>query len=146
MRCDDPDARVTGDCFTALLELDAAGSLDFVAAFLDHANAALAEGAALALGESRAERALGLLQSWLGRSMDPELQNVAYTAIALLRSDAGSEFLIGEIGNAPARRACQVVSVLGMHRGDEKVRSRVERAVAQRDERAVREAYRDAFE
>ncbi len=145
VRCGDPDVRVLGDCFVALLEIDAVGSLGFVGAYLDDANAAIAEAAALGLGESRSPQALELLQAWLARCMDPELQGAGYTAVALLRSDAATDFLLAQIRDAPARRACLVVSALGMHGGDEKLRARVESAVAERNEREVRDAFREAF-
>src|SRR5262245_16509948 len=145
VRCGDPDPRVLGDCFVALLEIDAASSLAFVAAYLEDPNAALAEAAALALGESRSAQALELLESWLARCIDPELQRAGYTAVALLRSDAATDYLLGQIREAPPRRASLVVSALGVHCSDEKLRARVESAVAERNEREVRDAFREAF-
>ena len=146
VRCGDPDGRVTADCFSALLQLDPVGSVAFVAEHLDHADSAVAEGAALAIGESRTPDALGLLQGCLERSFDSELQRAAYTAISLLRSDAATDFLVREIAGASAQRAGHAVSVLGTHRGDAKLRARIEHAVAARSERSVRDAFRSAFD
>jgi hypothetical protein len=145
VRCGDPDPRIVADCFSALLTLDVEGSLGFVAEHLQGADAAVAEGAALALGESRAAAALDHLCSWLERCFVPELQSAAYTAIALLRSDAATEFLLGEIASANERRACEVIAVLAMHRGDDKLRTRIAKAVASRSERALREVFQQTF-
>jgi hypothetical protein len=145
VRCGDPDGRVTADCFSALLALDPAGSLEFVAAHLDHADAAIAEGAALALGESRAPAALPFLQGSLSTCFDADRQRAYCTAIALLRNDAALHVLLAEIASAPAQRAVHAVAALGIHRGDEKLRARVERAAAERSERSVRDALHAAF-
>jgi hypothetical protein len=145
VRCGDPDARVLGDCFVALLELDAVQSLAFVGVYLENPDAAIVEAAALALGQARTAQALELLQSWLARCMDPELQSAGYTAVALLRSDAATDYLLAQIREAPPRRASLVVSALGLHCSDEKLRARVEGAVAERSEREVRDAFREAF-
>jgi hypothetical protein len=146
VRCGDPDGRVTADCFTALLELDPAGSLAFVAEHLDHPHAAIAEGAALALGEARSPGALEILQRWLERCFDIELQRAAYLAISLLRSDAATDFLLAEIAAASAQRAAHAVCALALQCSDEKLRSRIERAVSERSERSVRDAFRSAFD
>lgn len=142
----DTAAELRAICARGLVLANPAGSLEFVAGHLDHANAAIAEGAALALGESRAPAALPLLQGGLERCFDPDVQRAFYTAIALLRSDAATDFLIAEIAGAPAQRAAHAVSALGMHRGDGKLRVRIERAAAQRSERPVRDAFQSAFE
>ena len=61
----DKEIEVTGECFAALLSLDPAGSVDFVANFLRSRMEGIGEQAALALGESRLPAAIEVLrEAW----------------------------------------------------------------------------------
>jgi hypothetical protein len=60
----DPEPRVVSACLLALLRPDAPGEMRFVASFLER-DAAAAEAAAIALGESRLAEALAVLRAWL---------------------------------------------------------------------------------
>src|SRR6202000_3289326 len=58
----DREIDVSGECFAALLSLDPAGSVDFVAKFLNSNEDGIGEQAALALGESRSAAAFDVLR------------------------------------------------------------------------------------
>ncbi len=62
----DKEDEIVAECFGALLRLDPAGSVEFVAQFLNSRAGGLGEQAALALGESRLEAAFGVLRAGLG--------------------------------------------------------------------------------
>ena len=79
----DAEPEVIGECLSALLRMEPEGSLPFVAEFLEHADPAVAEGAALALGESRQEAAFEILK---GKLRSP-LRQVALMAIGMMRRD-----------------------------------------------------------
>ncbi len=63
----DAEPQVLGECFTGLLAVEPEESVGFVAAYLAHADDAVRELAALALGESRLDAALApLKEAWDG--------------------------------------------------------------------------------
>ena len=139
----DPDGRVTADCLGALLALDADGSIDFVAVRLRDEDPAVAEGAALALGESRHPRALDRLRDFLSQPLDDDLLRAGYLSVMLLRSDAGRELLLEEVRTATAHRACLALEALG-HDATH-LRDDVVRAAASRGEPDVRAALHARF-
>jgi len=58
----DREPEVLGECFSSLLHIEPSRSLELVASYLDDEEPAIAEGAALALGESHREEALEILK------------------------------------------------------------------------------------
>jgi hypothetical protein len=80
---------VVGECFRALLlsQDDREENLCLIATHLDSANEALAEEAALALGESRDLLALPLLMDCLQRTASAEARATLLRAVALLRRE-----------------------------------------------------------
>jgi len=121
----DDDPRALYECFGALLKLAPGTSLPFVAGFLDHANAAIAEGAALALGESRLSEAFGFLKTAWGSTFDPDRRNAVLLAIAMLRSEQALDFLLALVADAPLAVANEAVAALRIYERDEKVWRRV---------------------
>jgi HEAT repeat protein len=121
----DDDPRVLYECFGALLKLAPETSLPFVAGFLDHANAAIAEGAALALGESRLSEAFEFLRTAWGSMFDPDRRNAVLLAIAMLRSEQALDFLLALVADAPLAVANEAIAALRIYERDEKVWRRV---------------------
>lgn len=70
----DTHAAALYECFLALLKLDVDTSLAFVAEYLKNADPAIAESAALALGESRQESAFAVLRDAWEDTFDAERQ------------------------------------------------------------------------
>ena len=99
----DPETEVLGECLSGLLYLDRR-SLDFVAGYLDHENDALAEGAALALGESRREEAFEILK----RHVDSPIRATIMLAIALLRRDDAIDYLKSLLPDRDAAQALKI--------------------------------------
>jgi HEAT repeat protein len=118
----DPDPQVMGEVYSALLRLDPSTSLDFVASCLRHRDAATAEAAALALGDSRLEGALEPLKAW---STLPRRAGVGLLAIALIRSDRAFEHLLGLVERAEPHIAVAAVEALATYRHDDELRRRV---------------------
>jgi hypothetical protein len=101
----DREPEVLGECFSSLLYIEPARSLEFVAAYLDHDEAAIAEGAALALGESHREEAFEILKRHVRPSI---LRSTVLLAIALLRNDAAVEYLRSLLPDRDAAKALEI--------------------------------------
>ena len=94
-RVGDEEPEVVVECLTGLVNADPEGSLSFVGGFLD-ADEEVAEGAALALGESRRPAAFEILKShWPRARLDESLGRVVLLAIAITRLSTALDFLFG---------------------------------------------------
>jgi hypothetical protein len=100
----DPEPEVIGECFNGLLHLEPEKSLAFVAGYLDHANAAVAEAAALALGESRCPQAFAILK---GR-VDSPIRRAVLMAMVLLRTDEARQYLQARPEDPDVKEALQL--------------------------------------
>jgi hypothetical protein len=130
--CTEPEPRVVAECLLALLHLDASGQRDFVASFLSKPDA-LAEAAAIALGESRAAEAFLLLRGWLPEASRRGLRRTAFVALAALRRDEAIELLLGIVRDDAAPAAREAAQALGSL-GGEAIRERLRVAAAGRPE------------
>jgi HEAT repeat protein len=141
----DLNADVIAECFTALLALAPARSLDFVAGYLDSADAAVAEAAALALGQSRYPTALDVLKNrWAAGAGEP-LRHALLAGLALARDDSALEFLFSVVETAPEKIAVEALSALAMYRHDDRIRHRAESLARAREGRLVRQAFDSEF-
>jgi hypothetical protein len=126
----DPSVDVLGECFTALMAIAPESSLDFVAAYLDAPDAAVAEAAALALGESHQPAAIAALKSrWRPDAREP-LRRALLTGLALARQETAFEFLFSLAATAGEKTAAEVLSALAIYRRDDRIRNRVASIVA----------------
>jgi HEAT repeat protein len=83
----DAEPQVLGECFTGLLAVAPEESISFVAAYLAHADDAVRELAALALGESRLDGALPpLKEAWAGVLLSEEFRRAVLRAATAHRS------------------------------------------------------------
>lgn len=113
---------VLGECFTALMRIAPQRSLLFVAKFLESANPAMVEPAALALGESRLPAALEPLRQAYERARLPAVRRTLLVSIGLLRQETAVEYLLTQL----PERTEEVMDALALYRRDEQVRERVE--------------------
>lgn len=128
----DKEIEVTGECFMALLSLDPAGSVEFVAEFLNSKNEEIAEQAALALGESHLRAAFPVLRdAWEGGGAR-EYRRMLLTAIALLRNDEAVEFLLVRLRSESSAIAAGVLAALELYKRDDTIRDRIEAIVRAR--------------
>lgn len=141
----DASVDVMGECFTALLAIAPGTSVDFVAAYLDSTDAALAEAAALALGESHQPAAVeALIHKW-GVHAPETLRPALVAGLALARTDSAFEFLYSRIETAVERIAAEVISALAVYRHDDRIRSRVSALVESRQSNILKEAFDTGF-
>ncbi len=137
----DEEPEVLGECFNSLLRLDAERSLGFVARFLESEDVALAEAAALALGESRQEEAIDRLRRQLEATVDPELRRSLYLGLSLTRRERAIELLVQEVEEEAIGRARQALHALALHRFDDALRERLEPLVRDRGDRELEEIW-----
>jgi hypothetical protein len=122
------DPEVLGTCFNALLKLDAASSIEFVARFLEDGNDISSE-AAFALAETRSPEALRvLLQRRSAEPADPWFADVLVNAIAMSRLPAAANYLVDLIA-AEDREAPTAIEALSRLFPDAETRARLTNAV-----------------
>jgi hypothetical protein len=141
----EPSVDVMGECFRALMAIAPGTSVEFIAGYLNSSNAAVADAAALALGESHQPDAVeSLIKRWGVRP--PEmLWRALVTALTLARTDNAFEFLFSRIETATETVAAEVISALAAYRHDDRIRIRVATLVESRNEKAMREAFDNTF-
>jgi HEAT repeat protein len=127
----DANPDVIAESLIALLEVEPETSLAFVGGYLDSSDPAIAEVAAIALGQSRQPEAIASLRSkWPGAS---ETQRRALLiGMAVARDDSAFEFLFSLVESAIEKIAAEAITALAMYRQDERIRSRVESLVEKR--------------
>jgi hypothetical protein len=129
----DAEPEVLGECFTGLLEVEPDESLGFVASYLKSSDHAIRELAALALGESRLDGAVGLLkEAWSGVLVGDEFRRALLRAAAAHRSDAAVDWLLEIVGEARVPVAMEAVTALEPYRHNAKLMQRLEAAVKER--------------
>jgi hypothetical protein len=141
----DLEAEVTGECFGALLSLDPAGSVEFVAKFLDSHAEGIGEQAALALGESRLAAAFEVLRDAWERGVVAEQRRTLLVAIAMLRSDDALEFLLSRLGEESGPVAADALAGLAFYARDEAVLTRVEEIIRSRGDGALEAVFAREF-
>jgi HEAT repeat protein len=124
-RVGDAMPEVVGECLAGLMRAAPEESQPFVAEFLQHADAAIAEGALVALGNSHRPEAFEVLRAYWQKNTRPDLRETALLAISLLRLPAASDFLIALVEEATEPTAAEAISALAIHFYDNRLRERV---------------------
>jgi len=124
VRTGDPEPPVLGECLRALLAVNP-DALPLVAGFLGDEDTALAEQAALAIGESRLDGAFEALSAFVAAEPLRDRRKVALVAIALLRRDVALDYLLGHVAGSDVATAKAAVEALAIYRHDPRVRERV---------------------
>lgn len=141
----DREPDVLGACFKGLLRLAPPRYLPVVSRHLVGDDAAVAEAAALALGESRLREAFPILKDRIESGVDPTLDDSILLGIALLRSDEGNDYLFSLVGSAPERRAALALTALALHRHDPRITERARQWVATRGSRRLGQVLAEKF-
>lgn len=127
---DEPD--VLSACLGSLLVLEPRPSLAFVSGLLS-GSGDLACAAALALGESRTAAAAPPLVAWCEAVTADVRGRVGYLALALLRDDAATGYLLERVRSAPREDALAAGRALATFRDDPRLAARVLEAAAGRE-------------
>jgi hypothetical protein len=141
----DKEIDVTGECFAALLSLDPAGSVEFVARFLNSRTEGIGEQAALALGESRLPAAFEALREAWERGGVAEQRRTLLVAIAMLRIDEALEFLLSRLAEESGPVAADALAGLAFYARDEAVLARVQGIIQERGDGALEAVFAREF-
>ena len=141
----DREPDVLAECFSGLLTAVPERSLRLIALFMDSEEIAIAEAALLALGASRLPEAFDLLKAKWERTAGGPLRKAVLLAIGMIRSDAAVEFLLALLAECTPATAKDVLAGLALFRDNEKIRSRVQRVVAHRNEKSLNEIFGQQF-
>jgi HEAT repeat protein len=128
VRLGDAEDEVMAECFGGILELSPAAELSFVAEYLSSPNEAIREAVLLALGNSRQPAAFEILKAF-AQKHSGDLQEVAHVALALLRLQVATDFLLTLVAEQPEAVALSALAALAVHRHDPRVHERAAAAV-----------------
>ena len=106
---DEPEA--LGACFGAILGIEGASAIPWVARFLAHGDDAAAE-AALAIAGTRSPQAFEILRERFNHTRDPWFSSVLLSAIALTRQEASVEFLFDQVRSDSAHSEPAIEAIL----------------------------------
>jgi len=127
---DEPE--VMGELFAALLRAAPEKSVDFVAKYLDHHEEAVAEMAALALGDSRIETAFDVLRKAATRTSHCSLRRTILLAIALLRRENAIDYLLEVVQHGDDQASADAADALATYAEDPHLRERLDNAKTNR--------------
>ena len=138
----DAEPQVLGECFTGLLAVEPDETVAFVVGYLTHADDAVRELAALALGESRLEAALAPLQQvWGDVLLGDEFRRALLRAAAAHRSETAFAWLLTIVADARPAVALEVVEALAIYRHNAKLKQRLETALDERGETQLKDRF-----
>jgi HEAT repeat protein len=130
VRLGDKDPDVLSECLGGPLTVDAAGNLPIVTEFLDQADPAACEAAAMALGRSRLAAVLDPLKECLQRCHSRELRQHLLLAVAILRRPGATDYLIELVATTEEEAtSIEALSALRIYKEDPRLRERIEEAV-----------------
>ena len=132
----DTDPDVTGETLSALLQISPFESKAFVANFLDpDTDPMLRQSVALAIGASKLDEALDILQScWSSKPFKEEQDNVLLLGAILHRSEKAFDWLLDVVVGGDRASAEFVVEELVIYSTDKYLGERIEAAVFERED------------
>jgi len=142
----DREPEVMAECFSGLLSLSPSEAIPFVGRFLGWDDPAIAESAALALGETRRPAALELLKDRWETSTDSAFRQVLLVAIASLRISAAADFLLSLIREGSKDSARKAISALRPFLYQDSFREQVAGAVEERADPLLADALSKALQ
>lgn len=129
VRMGDAEPEVIAACLASLLVLAPRASFELVASLL-HGETDTATAAALALGESKRAEAAPLLIAWCDGVTGATRARVGYLALALLRDDDATAYLLAQIREARDADAIAAARALATFRDDARLAARMREAAA----------------
>jgi hypothetical protein len=143
----DRDENVTCECLLAMGNLAGVRALPLLRKYLDDsAHPALAESAAMALGEMRNRDALAALLGRWERSAFAADRRALLLPIALSRLAEAIEFLMNVVEREPESIAAAAIEALQMYRHDSAIKDRLRAVLAKRASAALDVRMTKAFE
>jgi hypothetical protein len=141
----EPEPDIVALGLQALMTLAPERSLDFVAGYLHDRDPVIAQGAALAIGESRLPESFSVLRAVAGRPNGPPLTALALP-MALTRDEQAFDYLLRAVVDEATPCAVAAVEALAIYQGDHERVAQVGEAVERRGGAPVARAFRQHFE
>ncbi len=142
----DEEPEVIAECFNSLLRLEPERSLPFIGDFLDSEDPTVAEAAALALGDSRSEEAIEILEGRLEVTLDEDRQRSLYLALALTRRQRAMDLLVDAVSQGSMGRARAALKALALNRHDDSLRAKLREYLDSRPDRVLEQIWRQDYE
>ena len=141
----DPEPDILASAFQALMTLSPQRSFDFVSAYVQDEDLPVAEGAALALGESKLPEAFERLREVWDISISETHRQMLALPIALLRSDEAFKLLLPQLESSRQQTAVAVLMALAIYAGDESKATAIAKAIETRGGRELSNIYEQHF-
>jgi HEAT repeat protein len=141
----DEEPEVVAECLTGLLRCSVDEHLTFVSRFVYSASVPVAEGAILALGESRRPEAVDVLTGFWRQGPGTELQEVTLLALAMLHRPAATAFLLDLVATGSPEAALLALSALKIQRHDPALRKQLAAVVRQNGGQVLIEKFEKEF-
>lgn len=134
----DAEPAVLGEALTGLLAVAPEDSVPLVAGYLQHADEAVRELAALALGESRLEAALvPLKNAWNDVLVGENVRRALLRAAAAHRSEPALAWLLALVGDSRVAVALEVIDALALYKHNAKLAERLDATLRERGDSAL---------
>jgi PBS lyase HEAT-like repeat len=127
-RVGDEESAVIGQVFDALVQLEGAAALPFLASFLYAGRPETREEAALALGASRLPEAVEILRTALDAARDCQFREVLMRALSASRQPEAIDVLLNLFNQGRSADREAALAALELHRETPAIWSRVEAA------------------
>ncbi len=141
----DKDPEVLAECLSGLLAADFANSLPFVARFMDSDDPDTAESAVLAIAAQRRTEAFEALREKWDRSVHLDIRKTLLTAMATMRIQEATNFLLELLQSATTSAAVEIIKVLAAYHHEDRVRGRIQAVVENGGSCELREAFRESW-
>jgi hypothetical protein len=140
----DAEPQVLAACIESLFALARDASYDFVVRLLP-AHDERAEVAALALGGARFAAAFDVLTAWCIGASPEQRHRIGYLALALLRSDAATEYLLAAVSSHGRSDAIAAARALATFKDDAAVAEQVRAAAQLQKDKLARDEIAELF-
>lgn len=141
----EPHTDILSQCFSGLVQINPDHSIDFLAQFLETADPITAEDAAIALGETRTQRAFEILRTHRRTVFQQQKKQSLLLPIALTKQDEAFDYLLEVIEDEPEENAAYAVEALRVLGLDDTRRKKLHEAVDSRNQRLITSAYKKYF-
>jgi HEAT repeat protein len=128
----DKEPDVLADCFSGLLAIEGAEAVPLVTSFADARNQEVREAAILALGASRRSDAIDWLKERFEGVAHLETRQCILLSLAMARTEAGIEFLLGVIRDGSVQTSALAVSAMEVNRTDRRIQEEIDKALRAR--------------
>lgn len=136
---------VLGTAYSAILDLDQQGAVEFVAGFLDSEDENAQLEAAASLAQSHHEEAFEVIMKLWRKVLTLEMTRTILISLGTSSLDEARDLLVDIIRRGSIEEAIYAVTALATGRHREEMRDTVSALVAERQDRQLSQAFREEF-